>query len=84
MIRLFAIAFSILCCVAVHADERILDFHSDIDIAADGSMSVAETIKVNAEGDRIRRGIYRDFPTNYRDQYGNRVNVLFKPLQVQR
>lgn len=84
MIRLLAIALSILCCVAVQADERILDFHSDIDIAADGSMSVAETIKVNAEGDRIRRGIYRDFPTNYRDQYGNRVNVLFKPLQVQR
>ena len=72
MSRLLAIAFSILCCVAARADERILDFHSDIDIAADGSMSVAETIKVNAEGDRIRRGIYRDFPTNYRDQYGHR------------
>jgi len=84
MIRLLAIAFSMLCCVTVQADERILDFHSDIDIAADGSMSVAETIKVNAEGDRIRRGIYRDFPTNYRDQYGNRVNVLFKPLEVHR
>ncbi len=84
MNRLLAIAFSMLCCVAAHADERILDYHSDIDIAADGSMIVAETIKVNAEGNRIRRGIYRDFPTHYRDHYGNRINVLFKPIDVTR
>lgn len=37
--------------------ERILLFHSDIDIAADGSMMVTETIRVRAEGDSIRRGL---------------------------
>ncbi len=84
MIRLLVIAFSMLCCVVAQADERILDFHSDIDIAADGSMMVAETIKVNAEGNRIRRGIYRDFPTHYRDRYGNRIDVEFKPIDVSR
>ncbi len=84
MKRLLAIVFSMLCCVAVQADERILDFHSDIKIAADSSMTVAETIKVNAEGDRIRRGIYRDFPTHYRDRNGNRVDVLFEPIDVTR
>ena len=31
-----------------HADERILDFHSDIAIAADASMQVSETIRVRA------------------------------------
>ncbi len=84
MIRLLTVAFSMLCCLSVHAEERILDFHSDIVIATDASMTVAETIKVNAEGDRIRRGIYRDFPTDYRDQYGNRINVLFEPIDVTR
>jgi hypothetical protein len=47
-------------------------------------MIVTETIRVRAEGDRIRRGIYRDFPTAYRDQAGRRVNVVFEPLAVTR
>ena len=34
---------------AVRADERILDYASDITIAADGSMQVTETIRVRAE-----------------------------------
>ncbi len=84
MMRLLAIFLAMLCCLSVRADERILDFHSDIDIAADGSMTVAETISVNAEGRKIRRGIYRDFPTRYRDRYGNRVTVLFEPIDVLR
>ncbi len=66
------------------ADERILDFHSEIEIAADATMIVSETIRVNAQGARIRRGIYRDFPTAYRDRYGRRVNVIFEPLDVTR
>jgi uncharacterized membrane protein YgcG len=67
-----------------HADERILDFHSDIVIAADASMQVSETIRVHAEGNQIRHGIYRDFPTDYRDRYGNRVRVAFEPEGVTR
>ncbi len=66
------------------ADERILDFHSDITVAADATMEVAETIRVRSEGDRIRHGIYRDFPTEYRDRYGNRVHVEFQPEGVTR
>lgn len=74
----------ILAIPSARADERILDFHSDIEIAADATMMVTETIRVNAEGDRIRRGIYRDFPTAYRDSNGRRVNVIFEPLDVTR
>lgn len=65
-------------------DERILDYHSDIAIQADGSMEVTETITVRAEGRSIRRGIYRDFPTRYRDRAGNRVVVAFEPIEVLR
>jgi hypothetical protein len=84
MIRLSAVLLLVFCCLSARADERILGFHSDIVIAADATMTVSETITVRAEGNRIRRGIYRDFPTDYRDRYGNRVNVLFEPLDVTR
>jgi uncharacterized membrane protein YgcG len=66
------------------ADERILDFHSDILVMPDGWIEVTETIKVRAEGNRIRRGIYRDFPTEYRDRFGNDYVVGFDILSVLR
>ena len=69
---------------AARADERILEFHSNIVVNADASMDVTETIRVRAEGDKIRHGIYRDFPTDYRDTYGNRVHVDFAPKSVAR
>ncbi len=66
------------------AEERILDFASRIDVAFDGSMEVTETIRVRAEGDKIQHGIYRDFPTHYRDRGGNRVHVAFEALGASR
>ena len=45
--------------------ERIISFDSKIKISEDGSMLVTETIKVHAGGNKIKRGIYRDFPTDY-------------------
>lgn len=74
----------LLLSLPLAAQERILAYHSDIAIQADGSMEVSETITVRAEGQRIRRGLYRDFPTTYRDRYGNRVRVAFEPIEVLR
>lgn len=70
--------------VCALADERILDYQSDIRIAPSGQVEVTETITVRAEGQRIQRGIYRDFPTTYRDRYGNTVEVQYEPLSVLR
>lgn len=79
------IAFaSILATLTVSAQERILSYHSDIEIAVDGSMLVSETIQVRAEGDQIQRGIYRDFPTRYSDRFGNDYVVDFEVLDVTR
>ena len=36
-----------------------------------------ETIRVNAEGQNIRRGIYRDFPTTYSATDGRQIVVGF-------
>lgn len=78
----------LLCClvlpIAAIADERILEFKSDIVVRQDGWIVVTETIKVRSEGQRIRRGIYRDFPTQYTDAFGNNHEVNYEPLSVLR
>ena len=50
----------------------------------DGWIEVTERIKVRAEQKRIQRGIYRDFPTEYKDNLGNDHVVAFEPLTVLR
>ncbi|MBN1852278.1 MAG: DUF2207 domain-containing protein [Pirellulales bacterium] len=57
--------------------ERIHGYHSHIVVRQDGSMAVTETIIVTAGGDKIKRGIYRDFPTLYQGRWGTRVEVPF-------
>jgi len=47
-------------------------------------MTVTETIVVSAEGKRIKRGIYRDFPTRYPDRWGNDYVVSFDVVAVNR
>lgn len=79
------IALFILCLsLASQADERILSFHSDVRVFADGMIEVTETIRVRAEGKQIRRGIYRDFPIEYEDRLGNNYNITLEPLAVLR
>jgi uncharacterized membrane protein YgcG len=77
-----------ILCLAVSAsavaDERILSFHSDVRIMTDGMIEVTETIQVRAEGQHIRRGIYRDFPVEYRDTLGNTHLITVEPLVVLR
>jgi len=65
------------------AEERILDWDSDIGVRADGTLEVTETIRVNVEGYQISRGIYRDFPTIYQRD-GRRVRVDFDIRSVER
>lgn len=60
-----------------YADERILSFDETVTVNADGSMYVREVIRVRAEGDKIRRGIYRDFPTTYTGKDGHPYVVAF-------
>jgi hypothetical protein len=79
-----------LCCPAPaqapapSSAEQVLDYHSDILVEQDASLLVRETIRVRSEGQQIHHGIYRDFPTRYRDHLGNRYVVGFKLVQVSR
>jgi uncharacterized membrane protein YgcG len=64
--------------------ERILSFRSDITVHQNSTMTVRETITVRADGKKIKRGIYRDFPTTYRDNHGTRFTVGFSVISVQK
>ncbi|MCB2147243.1 MAG: DUF2207 domain-containing protein [Deltaproteobacteria bacterium] len=64
--------------------ERILSFDSHIEVLVNSDVVVSETIRVLAAGQKIRRGIYRDFPTRYRNNHGGEVTVRFEVLEVLR
>jgi uncharacterized membrane protein YgcG len=81
---LLCVLFTAVLAFPALAREEILSFDSGITVSADGSMTVREGITVRSEGERIRRGIYRDFPTDYRDRFGNRVRTGFTVLSASR
>lgn len=80
------LALLVLCALPAlaAASERILSYDVIVEVKADGSMEVTEHIRVRAEGRNIRRGLYRDFPTRYKDKHGNNLVVGFKVLGVER
>ena len=63
--------------VAPAQTERILDFVSDVEMQPDSSLDVTETIRFEVLGTQIRHGINRDFPTDYRGQWGSRSTTGF-------
>jgi uncharacterized membrane protein YgcG len=78
---------ALLLAVSFHsaqAVERILQFVSDVKVETNGELLVTETIRVQAEGRDIRRGILREFPTVYTARDGRRVEVGFDVLSVER
>ncbi|KPF45705.1 DUF2207 domain-containing protein [Rhizobium sp. AAP43] len=79
-------AFLLLLWMAcgAQAEEVIRDYHADIAVAADASIEVTETITVEAEGNNIKRGIFRDFPLYALDQKGFRREVDFELISVER
>lgn len=66
------------------AAEVIRDYHADIALAPDATLSVTETITVRAEGQDIKRGIFRDFPLYAEDADGRRIKVDFDLVSVER
>ena len=67
-----------------YSAEEILYFESTIHVHEDSSMSVTEKITVHAENKKIKRGIYRDFPTQYKGKFGNKIKVDFEIIEVLR
>ena len=62
--------------------DSITEFNSRIEVQQDGSLIVTEII--NFKFDAYKRGIFRDFPTDYKDAYGNKHRVSFKVLDIKK
>ena len=82
---------TLLFCLAappqgVHAQslsgEVISFYHSNITVNSDGSLSVKEEIEARSTGDKIKHGIYRDFPTRYPLGLGFEKDVGYKIISV--
>ena len=85
MVRVLALALLVLALPApAGAVERIILFVSDVIVERSGDLRVTETIRVEAEGNVIRRGILRDFPTVYTRPDGTRVVVGFQVESITR
>ena len=82
-LSLFSLLLLVLGCLPAQADERILRYVSDIKVGANGSLVVTEAITVRAEGDQIKRGIFRDFPLTARSASGRLYRVGFNLLSVE-
>ncbi|MCX6138781.1 MAG: DUF2207 domain-containing protein [Ignavibacteriales bacterium] len=74
----------IFCVLATAQSERILSFDCRIVVNEDASLTITEAIKILSTGVEFQHGIYRDFPTEYKDRYGNDVSVGFDVLSVLR
>jgi hypothetical protein len=66
------------------AEEFIRSYHSVVDVARTGELTVTETITVRAEGNAIKRGIFRDFPLYALDAQKRRTKVDFEVVSVER
>src|SRR3954470_10334251 len=86
MLKRTVLAFLLLAAALApaNATEKIARFVSDIAVQRNGDLLVTETIAVNAEGERIKRGILREFPTSYRNSDGSHVEIGFEVLSVKR
>ncbi|MDM9626592.1 DUF2207 domain-containing protein [Rhizobium sp. S152] len=85
--RLFGLCFALFLMAAAGpslAAEIINSYVSDIALEKNGMMTVSETITVNAEGNQIRRGIFRDFPLTQKNADGRTIRVDFDVVSVKR
>lgn len=86
MLRAVRLALLSLCLLPLWAaaDEVIEDFAVTLQVQADGSLLVTERISVQAEGEQIKRGIYRDLPVSYELALGLRKSGPISLLGVTR
>lgn len=83
LLRTLLLSLCLLPALAL-ADEVIEDFAVTLQVQTDGSLLVTERITVQAEGEQIKRGIYRDLPVSYELPLGLRKSGPITLLGVTR
>jgi hypothetical protein len=80
----FGSIFSSKVNAAYAVGEWITTFKSNITVNKDSTLSVQETIEVQTNNETIKHGIYRDYPTDYRNPLGLNYVVDLKVVKVTR
>ncbi|MBL1280897.1 MAG: DUF2207 domain-containing protein [Fluviicola sp.] len=80
---LFCLFFTSFSQNSIENSEKVLNFHSNIEILANNHVRVSETIKVVVKGIVFKRGIFREIPLSY-DYKGGNVHVGFDLLSVKK
>ncbi|MFT0851637.1 DUF2207 domain-containing protein [Achromobacter sp. F4_2707] len=70
--------------LTLQAEERINDFHVDIEVLEDGQLDVTERIHVTAERDEIVHGIQREIPLAFITAEGRRARSRLWVYGVER
>ena len=83
---LLAAITACLFALSAAAEEKVNAFDVMIAVQADGDIIVTETIEVTAEGNAIRRGIFRDLPRYYADDLveGDKLPYRYDVRRVER
>ena len=81
----FTCIIALLSTLAAQQGETISNYDVRLEIdPQDASLFVTETITVSVRGDRIKHGIYRDFPTLNKGAFGFRRPVGFDVISTLR
>ncbi len=64
--------------------ERVLSFHSDINVDVSSEITVTETIRIYATGTIFKRGITRTIPIERIDSLGKKNKLEYEILSVQK
>jgi len=84
-LRRFLIVFAMFFALGpAYGAEAILSYSSLIDVQTDRSVIVTETIRVNAEGRSIKRGIFRLIPTHSKGDNGYTIDHGLEVLEILR
>lgn len=73
-----------ICAGPALAREEIREFNATFEVHTDTSVTITEQIAVNAEGNEIRRGIFRDIPTLLETPDGRTIRLPFEVISVTR
>ena len=80
---LFLALIALLFAAPAFAAEQINRFETVVEVQTNGDIIVTETINIIAEGQQIRRGIFRDLPRYYEGE-GERYEYAYDVMSVRR
>lgn len=79
---LMILIISALLPLALHAEPIIHSYDVDINIYTDAKIIVSETINITTDGERIKHGIFRDIPTQYKTAKGYPFNIGLNVISI--